>query len=199
MIEIMPNQVVFGTPPKMVENIKLTLADWKNKGMIPTKELRSFVGRLSWVAGTIPRLRWAVTTIYAVLTAATKEEATEVEFGTKESGRQEAKDWPGGSQETWHGIPLALCDVPDTGPADQKRAFRRRKQCGVWLQTPHPQVGGTWHPVEAFQSLLQEHKAAAQEIEYGEASSQAVMEGLAIFRALQLWSTKTQGGPVVIR
>ena len=53
--------------------------------------------------------------------------------------------------------------------------------------------------MEAFQSLLQEHKAAAQEIEYGEASSQAVMEGLAIFRALQLWSKKRQGGPVVIR
>ena len=137
MIEIMPNEVVFGTPPTMVENIKLTLADCKNKGMIPTKELRSFVGRHSWVAGIIPRLRSAVTTIYAVLTAAMEEEATEVEFGTKESGRQEAKDWPGGSQETWHGTPLAPCDVPDTGPADQKGAFRRRKQCGVWSQTPH--------------------------------------------------------------
>ena len=44
-----------------------------------------------------------------------------------------------------------------------------------------------------------EAQAKALDIEYMQASGQAVLEGLAVLRAMQVWSTKIQGGAIVIR
>ena len=60
-------------------------------------------------------------------------------------------------------------------------------------------VAGEWLPVEAYEALVQKHHAEALDIEYGEASGQAVLEGLAILRAVQLWAPKFQGKALVIR
>lgn len=58
--ELQPNEVILGTPRKLVMEIQETLAAWTGKGMIATKELRSFLGKLAWVSGIVPRLRWTV-------------------------------------------------------------------------------------------------------------------------------------------
>ena len=60
-------------------------------------------------------------------------------------------------------------------------------------------VQDEWHIIEAFEAPMQPHYAAALEIQFMEASGQAVMEGLAVLRALQIWATKLQGMAVVIR
>lgn len=60
-------------------------------------------------------------------------------------------------------------------------------------------VGREWHILEAFEAPVQANQAKALEIPFQQAAGQAVLEGLAVLRALQLWSTKIQGGPVVIR
>lgn len=51
-------------------------------------------------------------------------------------------------------------------------------------------VGDAWHIMEAFEAPIQAHQAAALEIQFMEASGQAVLEGLAVLRALQLWAAK---------
>ena len=52
---------------------------WKSKGMIPLRDLRSLAGKLSWVAGVIPRIRWTVAIFYAVLSTAEREEQEGIE------------------------------------------------------------------------------------------------------------------------
>lgn len=89
--ELHSHEVILGTPGKMVLEMQETLAAWTGKGMISTKELRSFVGKLAWVAGIIPRLRWTVTAMYAVLTKALKDEATEEARAQKRTGDQRSK------------------------------------------------------------------------------------------------------------
>lgn len=43
------------------------LKDWASRGYVPVRELRSMAGRMSWVAGVLPRTRWTVAVLYAVL------------------------------------------------------------------------------------------------------------------------------------
>ncbi|CAE7212170.1 unnamed protein product [Symbiodinium sp. CCMP2592] len=54
-------------PKKVAAEILEKIQEWKGKGMISLRELRATTGRLSWVAGIVPRLRWAVSILYAVV------------------------------------------------------------------------------------------------------------------------------------
>ena len=47
--------------------------------MIPFRELRAVTGKLSWVAGTIPRMRWVVSIMYAVVASVDKDAKSGVE------------------------------------------------------------------------------------------------------------------------
>ena len=75
----------------MVKEVKSTLDSWSGKGMIPTKEFRSFLGKLEWVAGIIPRLRWTVSSMYAVLTNVLHQEDKEVERAKQRTGDKRPK------------------------------------------------------------------------------------------------------------
>ena len=88
--EIHTHEVVIGTPQTMVQEVKETLANWTGKGMVPTRELRAF-GKLSWIAGIVPRLRWTVTALYAVLTKVLQEEDQEEERAKKRAKDQRPK------------------------------------------------------------------------------------------------------------
>ena len=52
---------------KRCDDILEALTSWPSRGMIPLRELRSVTGKLSWIAGIIPRLRWAEAIFYAVV------------------------------------------------------------------------------------------------------------------------------------
>ena len=54
----------------MCKEVYDTLVEWTGKGMIAVKELRAITGRLSWMAGILPRLRWTTSVFYAVITDA---------------------------------------------------------------------------------------------------------------------------------
>eukprot|EP00972_Heterocapsa_arctica_P105258 15508996-Heterocapsa_arctica.AAC.1 len=47
--------------------------------MVGVHRLRAFTGRCSWAAGVLPRLRWAVRILYAVLADAERAAATGIE------------------------------------------------------------------------------------------------------------------------
>lgn len=89
--ELFPDKVVLGTPRKMVEDICDTLKAWDGKGMIPVKDLRTFLGKLAWVAGIVPRLKWTVTALYAILTKVQQEEQSEHERAQKRTRDQRIK------------------------------------------------------------------------------------------------------------
>ena len=49
----------------LVEETLQQLASWK--GMVPLRTLPSTTGKLSWIAGILPRARWAVFILYVSL------------------------------------------------------------------------------------------------------------------------------------
>ena len=53
-------------PEKVVNELLVKMKEWKGKGMIAFRDLRSTTGRLLWVAGVVPRIRWIVSILYAV-------------------------------------------------------------------------------------------------------------------------------------
>ena len=74
-----PNTVVLGIPQKMVDELKVLLETAKGRGMIGVRTLRSLVGKLSWMAGVIPRMRWVVNVGYASLHSAEDSREKEIE------------------------------------------------------------------------------------------------------------------------
>lgn len=83
--ELLPNHVVLGAPEKMIKEVKEILESWTGKGL---KELRSFLGKLAWIAGIIPRMRWTVAAMYAVLTTVLNEEDKELQRAKHRKGDQ---------------------------------------------------------------------------------------------------------------
>lgn len=91
-----PAVIKLTVPKKMMEEIRSSLESWESKGTISLREVQQVTGRLSWVAGILPRTRWAVSITYAVITDTKRSEEDE--------RRKEA--WFGVSQAA--GAPKAL-------------------------------------------------------------------------------------------
>jgi hypothetical protein len=89
--ELFPDKVLLGTPRKMVEEICEMLETWSGKGMISTRELRMFLGKLAGVAAIVPRLRWTVTALYAILTKVQQDEQLEHERALRRQKDKRAK------------------------------------------------------------------------------------------------------------
>ena len=68
-IEIRPEEetVILSIPEKMIKELQERMRDWHGKGMVSLREVRQVMGRLSWLAGVLPRCRWCVTILYGVL------------------------------------------------------------------------------------------------------------------------------------
>ena len=79
---------------KMIQELLTKLKSWGGVGMIGLRELRSTTGRLSWMAGILPRTRWAVTIMYAVVAAAEKDaqSGAEAERAAKRAKDQRLKE-----------------------------------------------------------------------------------------------------------
>ena len=85
-----PEVVVLGISKNMIDQVLTTLHTWKGGGMGSIKELRSTTGRLSWVGGILPRLRWTVNVLYATF----KDVEREQQDGTEErraAGREDTR------------------------------------------------------------------------------------------------------------
>ena len=59
--------IILGVSEKFLQELASLLASWKGKGMAPTKELRQAAGKAAWLAGVLPRTRWASRMLYAAL------------------------------------------------------------------------------------------------------------------------------------
>ena len=66
----------------------------------------------------------------------------------------------------------------------------------VKVQDTSPRV---LFPVEAVAGMISENEAQLLKVQYGEASSQAVMEALAVVRAVEKWGHKMHERAVLIR
>ena len=195
--EVHPNEVILGTPRKMLQEVKETMATWVGKGMIPTREL-------SWIAGIVPRLRWTVTAMYAVLTKSQEEEAQEEERAKKRSTDQRPKIGLVAVKRLGTALHwlIAAFESPEHMLIRCESLVEREPVWGVVTDASPRGVGGvlihrvsqSWHILEAYEAPVQAHQATTLDIEHLQTSGQAVLEGLAILRALYRFGVPNLAG-----
>ena len=88
-VDIVNKTILLSVPDKMVKELTERMSSWK--GMISLRELRSTTGRLSWLAGVLPKCRWAVSIMYSVVASCEKDalEGEEKERAAKRSDKRE--------------------------------------------------------------------------------------------------------------
>ena len=204
--------ITYSAPKKMVEEILETLKTWLHKGMISHRELRSTTGRLSWVAGILPRLRWAVSVLFAVLKDAEDDERSGAEE-ERAQRRQDRRPKFGlvavkrfGATLRWL---VAILSKTDRFVLRREELVEKPVTMGI-LSDASPlglgavlvsvdQPGRAIYMVEAVEAKFTKAEAELLGLEHGESSSQGVLEALAILRAIKLWRTRLQGRAVFVR
>ena len=197
----------------MIDQVLTTLHTWKGGGMGSIKELRSTTGRLSWAGGILPRLRWTVNVLYATL----KDVEREQQDGTEErraAGREDTRSKVGLFPiKRLGGVHLWLLKLFENPVENLIRIERMKKPKVSWgiITDASPKGWGAilvkvldahpkqLVPVEAVEGLITENEAKLLKVDYGESSSQAVMEALAIVRAVDKWGQKFHERAILIR
>lgn len=84
-------QIIISVPQKLVDEVLSKMQSWA--GMASVREFRAVTGKLSWIAGILPRSRWAVSSFYAALADVEQEskDDEEVERAEKRQGDQRPK------------------------------------------------------------------------------------------------------------
>ena len=198
--ELEQDQLVLATPQKMVKETQDLLSSWKQRGMVPVRDLRTLAGKLSWIAGIAPRVRWVVSTVYAVLTSAEAEEHLEEQRAAKRSGDTRPKLVALkrlGTSLPW--LSAAL-ERPEIFLLRREPLVETEPRWGIVTDASPKGLGGTtWQIVGAFEATVTEKEAKILGVEYGEASGQSALETLAIVTAIQGRGVKFKREPVVIR
>eukprot|EP00435_Cladocopium_sp_Y103_P030488 s2244_g7.t1 len=172
--------ITYSAPKKMIDEVLETLKGWMTRGMVSHRELRSTTGRLSWICGILPRLRWTASVLFAVLRDAEEDERSGAEE-SRASRRPDTRPKLGlvavkrfGATLKWLIAALSRID---------KFALRREDLC----ETP------------AYEAKFTESEAALLGVKHGDSSSQGTVEALAILRAVNLWRTKVQNKAIFVR
>ena len=192
--------LVLGLPKAFLEETLQTLEDWARKGYISIRELRSVSGRLSWVAGVLPRARWTVTVFYAVMKAA-------------EGERQPKKELSRRAPQTMVAVKrLELARQWLT--AFLREALRRPMRSFHLRTTTKPAVSITTDAspealggylvvndklLAAFSSKVTQEDAEILGFEKGTSASQGIVESLALLVALRSWKGKFPQGVLELR
>ena len=74
-----PEVIALGISRNMIDQVLETLKVWAAGDMGTVRDRRSTTGRLSWIGGIIPRVRWTVNVMYATLKDMEKEQANDTE------------------------------------------------------------------------------------------------------------------------
>ena len=199
-------------PKKVAAEILEKLLAWKGKGMISLRDLRATTGKLSWVAGIVPRLRWAVSILYAVVAdvEATESKGIEVERTMRRSDQrpklglvpvkrfelarswletvfQSSSQWLTRNEDLEEEHPEFMI-VTDASPE------------GLGAVLAHVEPGTqTFEPIAALAIKVTEMDATELGLEWGKSSSQGPLEATAVAIAINTWADKLRGGPVLLK
>ena len=207
-----PGELMYSVPKQAIEEVRSVLVEWEQKGMIPLKELRSVTGRLSWIAGIAPRIRWAVSVFYAVVAAAERDEREGKE--EQRAGNRDDKRTKRGLVAVKRlGIARAwLMKVLKYNEAFLLRSVRLEKQEPTWAvitdacPTGYGGILAAIQPgqhgmimVQAYTASFTTEEAKLLQVDFGQSSSQGALEALAVMRAVRIWGTKMYGKAMLIR
>lgn len=211
-IELRDDVVEFGIPEKMVKEVLEEITEWPKRGMVSCKSLRSTTGKLSWISGILPRTRWSTSVFYKVLAAA-EEEAASGEEAKRALKREDKRSKVGLVAVKRLGAALPWITKVLQGRM-AKLLVRREEleltqaQWGLVTDASPLGLGATLIRIneegqctiqEAYEAKVSREEARLLQQEFGEASSQAVMETYAVLRAMYKWQQKLAGEPVALK
>ena len=200
-IELWQTVITLSLPAKLKQELLEILTDWSHKAMISVKELRTVTGRLSWAAGVIPPIRWAVSIFYAVISSVERDEREGKEHERAKSRDQDNRPKIGLAHVKRLGFALQWLikmleldsvnlvrheDYEDIGPTVGIITDASPKGVGAVLVKVK---GDELIMYEAFEAEFTKHEAKLLDVNWGEAESQSTVEAYAIYRALVKWRT----------
>ena len=180
--------------------------------MVAFRDLRATTGKLSWMAGIIPRIRWVVSIMYAVVSSVESDMKTGVEKA-RASARADKRIKEGL-------VAVKRIELPRLW----LQAFLEQSQ--VWLLRKEPLVkrspewlvvtdASPWglgailamadmehkvfEPTTALTATVDQNLADFLGVQFGEAASQGTLEALALVLAVHVWRDKLRGSSVLIR
>ena len=204
-------QIKLTVPKKMMTEIRSALEAWENKGMVSLKEVQQVTGRLSWVAGILPRSRWAVSIMYAVIADTKRDEDEERRRASKRSDQRpkfglvsvKRLELPRRWFVTLFKDPdeLALRAEPMEEPLPDYAIVTDASPQGMGaiLATVDHNVGQTFTILEALEIPVLEEDAKWLGVPWKESASQGPLEAWAVKLAFKRWGAKLEGKSVVLR
>ena len=204
---LLPNSMLALTlPEKFIRDIMVEMESWDKRGMIPIKDLRRMCGRVSWLAGILPRTRWTVRVLYGAL----HDRLQEVEQGAEQIRRQNRPDNRDKSNlievKRFNHVRVWLCTYLEASQSTPTRRIQllRSKEVAVRVITDAcPEGLGALLVINgitvgAMASPVTEIDAELLKFEKGQSSSQAVVEALALLVALRHWEKQLHGKTVAL-
>eukprot|EP00435_Cladocopium_sp_Y103_P014598 s616_g3.t1 len=210
-IDVSSREIVLVPPAKLVEETLNQLQSWS--GMVPLKTLRSTTGKLSWVAGILPRARWAVSILYATI--------ADVERDMKQNKEHDrARRRAGDDRDKTGLVPVKRLQLARTWLLAMLRADEIWRARRIPMEPKPPALAITtdaspfgvgailasvdWAadkltPLVAIKGKVTKNVAATLGIQFREAAGQAVLEAWMLLLAFRYWGPKVRGLRVLVR
>ena len=194
-------QLAMTLPEKFISELLQELQAWDQRGMVPTKDLRRMCGRVSWLAGVLPRARWAVRVLYGAL----HDRLREVEAGLETSRASQRQDKRDKSNlihtNRFEHVRKWLVQYLEASKENPTRRIqlRREKEVHVKVITDAcPEGLGALLvingiTVAAMTSEITSEDAFLLDFQLGTSASQAIAEALALLVALRHWQKELRG------
>eukprot|EP00438_Fugacium_kawagutii_P032790 Skav211927 [mRNA] locus=scaffold1086:171492:172376:+ [translate_table: standard] len=183
--------------------------------MVGLRALRAATGRLSWVAGILPRCRWAVSILYAVVSSAEADEYNNTEW--VRAAMREGDQRPKTGLVPMNRIKLPvewfvmLLTKPDELLMRREKLVPDLPSLALITDASPQGIGAVLAivdlqsnrltPIAAMDSRVTEEDARWLGVPWNEAASQGALEAWAILLAVRMWSAKIKQypGPVLIK
>ena len=211
-LELQQAELMIGIQAKMLEEIEAEVKKWPQMGMVPLRDVRKITGKLSWIAGVVPRAKWVVNALYGTMTSVLRDEAEGLE-DMRASKRADTRPKKGLVPYKRLKNPIDwLCKLMQRKDILLFRAepfVEKKIQYGLVTDASPWGLGGmlirltmdgtAFEIVEAFEAEFKPEDAKMLKVEYGEASSQSVVETLAVLRGLHKWASIFKGRLILLR
>ena len=211
-LEVSDSELTIGIQAKMIDELTAELKSWPSKGMVPLRDLRRITGKLSWVAGVLPRVKWVVNALYSVMASVQRDElsgAEEARAANRSDNRPKKGLVPYKRLRNAAEWMNKLLQRKDLLLFRHEPFVEKKIQYGIVTDASPWGLGGMlirvrmdaniFEIVEAFEAPFTEQDAALLKVPFGEAASQGAVETLAVLRAIHKWAPILKGRPILVR
>ena len=200
-LDLAEKTLLLAIPKKMVDEIKKAMGEWKGKGMIPLKELRSITGKVSWLAGVLGRWRWTANVMYAVIA----DQLKDLHENKEEERAKKRKD----TRTKAHLVAVSRVELARVWLAravENPTLFLVRKEPWVLPDATWGVItdacpfgigailvvydGSKFVITKALQGEITMQEARLLNVPYGVSDSQGPLEAYAMLRAMTMWASQ---------